>query len=116
MIPVRLGLDCPTVRTILVGFLENEVRKAGFERLVVGLSGGVDSSLAAYLAAEALGPRNVWGLLMPYRSSNPESAAHAALVVQALGIQHLTVEITPMIDAYFAMFPDADQTRWPVSA
>jgi NAD+ synthase len=111
MVAVNLGLECEMVRKVLVGFLENEVRKAGFERLVVGLSGGVDSSLAAYLAAEALGPQNVWAVLMPYRTSNPESAAHAALVVEALRIQHLTVEITPMIDAYFGMFPDADQMR-----
>jgi NAD+ synthase len=106
-----LQLDCHTVLRILVGFIDNEVRKAGFERVVVGLSGGVDSSLSAFLAAEALGPQNVWGILMPYRSSNPESAAHAALVVSTLGIHGLTVDITPMVDAYFAGFPDADQVR-----
>lgn len=108
---VNLQLNCETVRKVLVGFIENEVRKAGFERVVVGLSGGVDSSLSAYLAAEALGPQNVWGILMPYRTSNPESAVHAGLVVRALGINSLTVDITPMVDAYFAMFPDMDQVR-----
>jgi NAD+ synthase len=106
-----LCLNCEVVRQVLTGFIENEVGKAGFHRVVVGLSGGVDSSLAAFLAAGALGPQNVWGILMPYRSSNPESAAHAALVVQATGINGLTVEITPMIDAYFGLFPDADQVR-----
>jgi NAD+ synthase len=111
MITVNLGIECGTVRTILVGFLENEVRKAGFERVVVGLSGGVDSSLAAYLAAEALGPQNVWAIQMPYRTSSPESAAHGRLVVEALGIQHCTVDISSMIDAYFGAFPDADQVR-----
>jgi NAD+ synthase len=108
---VNLQLNCQAVRKVLTGFLDNEVRKAGFHRLVVGLSGGVDSSLSAYLAAEALGPENVWGILMPYRTSSPESAQHATLVVQALGINSLTVEITAMVDAYFAMFPDADQMR-----
>lgn len=108
---VNLQLNCETVRKVLVGFIENEVRKPGFERVVVGLSGGVDSSLSAYLAAEALGPQNVWGILMPYRTSNPESAVHAGLVVRALGINSLTVDITPMVDAYFAMFPDMDQVR-----
>ena len=106
-----LQLNCETVRKVLVGFIENEVRKAGFERVVVGLSGGVDSSLSAFLAAEALGPQNVWGILMPYRTSNPESAEHATLVVRALRINSLTVDITPMVDAYFAMFPDIDQVR-----
>jgi NAD+ synthase len=104
-------LNCETVRKVLTGFIDNEVRKAGFHRVVVGLSGGVDSSLSAYLAAEALGPANVWGILMPYRTSSPESAEHASMVVQALGINSLTVEITPMVDAYFGIFPDADQLR-----
>ena len=106
-----LTLDCGVVRKVLTGFLANEVRKAGFVRVVVGLSGGVDSSLAAFLAVEALGAENVFGLLMPYRSSSPESAAHAELVVSALGMQSLTVPITPMVDAYFAGFPEADQVR-----
>jgi len=108
---VNVQINCEAVRKILTGFIANEVRKAGFQRVVVGLSGGIDSALSAFLAAEALGPENVWGILMPYRTSNPESAAHAALVVQALGIPSLTVEITPMVDAYFAMFPDANQMR-----
>ena len=108
---LNLRLNCETVRQILVGFIDNEVRRAGFERVVVGLSGGVDSSLAACLAAEALGPQNVWGILMPYRTSSPESAAHATLVVEALGIHSLTVDITPMVDFYFAGFPDADHVR-----
>jgi NAD+ synthase len=107
----NLLLNCETVRKVLTGFIDNEVRKAGFHRVVVGLSGGVDSSLAAYLASEALGPENVWGILMPYRSSSAESAQHASLVVQALGINSHTIEITPMVDAYFQIFPDADQVR-----
>jgi NAD+ synthase len=104
-------MNCETVRRVLTGFIRNEVRKAGFERVVVGLSGGVDSALSAYLAAEALGPKNVTAILMPYRTSSPESAAHASLAVAALGIDHFTVDITAMIDAYFALFPDAPQMR-----
>jgi NAD+ synthase len=107
----NLQLDCETVRKVLTGFIDNEVRKAGFHRVVVGLSGGLDSALSAYLAAEALGPEGVWAIRMPYRTSSPESAAHAAMVVRALGINSLTIEITPMVDAYFAIFPDADQIR-----
>jgi NAD+ synthase len=108
---VDLRLDCDTVRRILTGFIDNEVRKAGFERVVVGVSGGVDSALSASLAAEALGPQNVWAILMPYRTSSPESVEHARLVVSTLGIHSLTVDITPMVDAYFASFPDADHMR-----
>jgi NAD+ synthase len=106
-----LRLDGETVRNILTGFIDNEVKKAGFERVVVGLSGGVDSALSAFLAAEALGPQSVWAILMPYRTSSPESVEHARLVVHSLGVHSLTVDITPMVDAYFAGFPDADQMR-----
>ena len=106
-----LRLEGETVRKILTGFVDNEVRKAGFERVVVGLSGGVDSALSAFLAAEALGPQNVWAILMPYRTSSSESVEHARLVVNTLGVHSLTVDITPMVDAYFAGFPDADHMR-----
>jgi NAD+ synthase len=94
-----------------VGFIDNEVRKMGFQRAVIGISGGVDSSLSAFLAAEALGPQNVWGLIMPYRTSSPESVAHARLVVEKLGINSALIDITPMIDVYFSSFPEADQIR-----
>ncbi len=107
----NLELNCQAVRKVLTGFINNEVKKAGFHRVVVGLSGGVDSSLSAYLAAEALGPENVCAILMPYRTSSPESTEHASLVVKALGVNSLSVEITPMVDAYFARFPEADQMR-----
>jgi len=106
-----LDLACEEARRILVGFIANEVQKAGFARGVLGLSGGIDSALTAVLAAEALGPKNVWGISMPYRTSSAESAAHAALVVERLGLQSLVVEITAQVDAYFARFPDADQMR-----
>jgi len=83
----------------------------GFRRAVIGVSGGVDSALSAFLAAEALGAENVWALIMPYRTSNPESVAHAQLVVEKLRIHSLLIDITPMIDAYFALFPEADPLR-----
>jgi NAD+ synthase len=99
------------VRGILVGFIQNEVRKVGFERVVLGLSGGVDSSLVATLASQALGPKNVLGVIMPYRTSDPKSRSDALEVAKQLGIDHLEVDISPQIDAYFARFPDADQKR-----
>ena len=108
---IDLSLNCDLLRRVLIGFIVNEVRKAGFSRVVVGLSGGVDSSLSAFLGAEALGAENVWALLMPYRTSSPESQEHAELVVKQLGIQSDVIEITPMVDAYFERFPEADQNR-----
>jgi len=108
---VEIPANVELLRQILVSFIRNEVEKIGLCRVVVGLSGGVDSSLSAMLAAQALGPNNVMGILMPYRTSSPDSSAHAELVVRKSSIQSLTIEITPQIDAYFERFPDADQRR-----
>jgi NAD+ synthase len=99
------------VRGILVGFIRNEVRKVGFERVVLGLSGGVDSSLVATLAAEALGAANVLGLIMPYKTSDPKSKSDALQVARQLSIQHREIDINPQIEAYFERFPEADQKR-----
>ena len=99
------------LREILTGFIRNEVQKTGMTRVVIGLSGGVDSALSAMLAAEALGPTNVLAILMPYRSSHADSQAHAEMVVNKSGIESLLIDISPQIDAYFERFPDADSRR-----
>jgi NAD+ synthase len=84
----------------LVEFIRDEIqRRRKFERVLVGLSGGVDSSLVAYLATEALGAANVTGVRMPYRSSSPESLAHAQLVIDQLGIDSRTIDISSAVDA-----------------
>jgi len=106
-----LQVNGELVRRILVGFIRNEVRKVGFERVLLGLSGGVDSSLVVTLAAEALGPTNVKGILMPYRSSDPKSRSDALTLIEQLGIEHLEVNISPQIDAYYQHFPEADNKR-----
>jgi NAD+ synthase len=106
-----LAINPELVRGILVGFIQNEVRKVGFERVVLGLSGGVDSSLVATLASQALGPKNVLGVIMPYRLSDPKSRRDALEVVKQLGIEPLEIDISPQVDAYFERFPDADQKR-----
>ena len=111
VIDIQIPTNVTLLRKILVSFIRNEVEKVGVHRVVVGLSGGVDSSLSAMLAAEALGPRQVLGIMMPYVSSSSESLAHAETVVRKSSIESLTLEITPQIDAYFARFPDADQKR-----
>ena len=94
-----LEIDPGLTRRWLVEFIRDEVqRRRGFEQVVIGLSGGVDSSLVAYLAAEALGPENVLGVRMPYRTSSPESLEHAQLVVEALGIESVIVDISAAVD------------------
>jgi len=100
--PVRdpLAIDPELTRRWLVEFIRDEVqRRRKFDRVVIGLSGGVDSSLVAYLATEALGAPNVMGVRMPYRTSSPDSLAHAQMVIEALGIPSRTVDISSSVDA-----------------
>ena len=106
-----LTVNTALLRRILVGFVRDEVTKVGVKKGVLGLSGGIDSALVAYIAAEALGPENVYAYCMPYRTSNPESEAHAKLVADSLGINYQVLEITPMVDAYFDLYPDASNMR-----
>ena len=109
--PVDLSIDTSLARTILTGFIRSEVTRAGFSRAVINLSGGVDSSLAVYLTAEALDPHNVLALRLPYQSSNPDSLEHAQKVIDATGVQSLTIPITEMVEPLFARFPDASPVR-----
>ncbi len=106
-----LRLNNDLVRSLLVKFIADETRTAGFTRVVIGLSGGVDSSLVAYLAVEALGASNVMGVLLPYKTSSPASAADAKQVVDALGIGARTIDITPMVDACIALEPGMSDVR-----
>src|SRR5258708_11856890 len=106
-----LSIDTAVVEGSLVGFLREEVRKVGFERVVLGLSGGVDSALSAALAQRALGAANVVPVIMPYHSSSPESEADARAVCEAFDLTPEHVDITPMVDAYFQRHPDADRGR-----
>ena len=69
-----LKINTDLARTLLTSFLRTEISRMGFSRAVVGLSGGVDSALSCFLAAEALGPQNVLAVRMPYKSSNPRFA------------------------------------------
>jgi NAD+ synthase len=106
-----LAVDAAFVIELLRGFIADGVRKVGFERGIVGLSGGVDSSLVTALAVSSLGAGNVVAVFMPYRSSNPQSQIDAQAVCDSLGITPRIVDITPQVDAYFEQFPDADRTR-----
>ena len=102
----KLDLNLQLTEKILVDFVREEVHKTGFKKVLLGLSGGIDSGIVAYIAAKALGPENVMGIMMPYKQSSKESVEHAKLVIEDLGIESMFVEITPMVDAYFNLFPD----------
>ena len=113
MDPALVAIDPELVDEWLVRFLRDEMlQRRGFEKAVIGLSGGVDSALTAALCARALGPENVTGFLLPYRTSSPESAAHATLVAESLGIRTRTIDISDAVDGYLQNEePDADPTR-----
>jgi NAD+ synthetase len=101
--PARLAIDPTLARRWLVEFLRDEVgRRRGFDRVLVGLSGGVDSALVAYLATEALGAERVIGVRMPYRTSSAASLEHARLITEALQIEERTVDISAAVDGYAA--------------
>src|SRR5437764_4580715 len=109
-----LAIDPDLARRWLVSFLKDEVvRRRGFIKGIVGLSGGVDSSLTAFLAVEALGKENVIAVRMPYKTSSPEGLQHAQLIIDHLGIQSRTIDITPAVDGYLRQVGDGggDPTR-----
>ena len=106
-----ISIDTDLARKILTGFIQTEITRAGFSKAVLGLSGGIDSALACYLAAEALGPQNVLAVRMPYKTSSQGSLDDAQLVIDALGVDSLTVPITGMVDPLIDRFPDMDNRR-----
>jgi NAD+ synthase len=95
---IDLTINTELARTILVGFVHSEITRTGFQRAVVGLSGGIDSALACVLAVEALGPENVLAVRLPYKSSSPDSLEHAQILIDQLGVPSKTIDITPMTD------------------
>ncbi|GIV62731.1 MAG: NAD+ synthase [Chloroflexota bacterium] len=111
MKPIDLTINTTLARRILTGFIRSEITRMGFSRAVIGLSGGIDSAVSCFLAAEALGGQNVLAVRMPYRTSSPDSLEDAQKVVDATGVQSLTVEITPMVEPLFQRFPDMDNMR-----
>lgn len=107
----NLSINPDLARQILTGFIHNEITRVGYRRAVIGLSGGVDSALSCYLAAEALGAENILAVRMPYRSSSPDSLEHAQEVIDTLGVESLTIPITEIVEPLFQRFPDAGSLR-----
>jgi NAD+ synthase len=108
---IDLTINTDTARQILTGFIQSEITRAGFSRAVINLSGGLDSTLSCYLAAEAMGAENVLAMRLPYKTSSPDSLEHAQLVIDTLGVQSLTISITEMADGLIRQFPDMNRIR-----
>lgn len=92
---------------IIGDFLKNVLKKAGLSKYIIGLSGGIDSAVSAYLAVKAIGKENVIGLMLPYKNSSPDSLTDAVLVAESLDIDYYTVNITGMVDYYFNTYEKA---------
>jgi NAD+ synthetase len=109
--PLPLEIDGTMTVEWLVHFIKHEMAQRGFTRALVGVSGGVDSAVTASLAARALGPKNVVGIRMPYKTSSKDSLDHAQLVIDALGIEARTIDISAAVDGYLQSDPTADAAR-----
>jgi NAD+ synthase len=103
--------DGAFIGTTLAKIVRAEVHKTGLKKAVLGLSGGVDSALSLVIAVNALGAENVRAILMPYRSSNPDSLGDATKLCEKFSVRHETIDITPMADAYFARDETMSNTR-----
>ncbi len=107
----RLEINTDIARKMLTGFIKDEIEKIGMKRAIIGLSGGIDSALSAYLAAEALGAENLLAVRMPYRTSSPDSLLDADRIIESLGLPSLTVPITDMADPLINQFPAMSSVR-----
>jgi NAD+ synthase len=108
------AIDPQQAIRVITGFIRAQLEQTGFERLVVGISGGVDSATVAYLAAKTIGPDNLLAVRMPYRSSSPESETDALRVVTALRCRTELVDITPMVDPMLAIASGEDEASLQV--
>ncbi len=107
----HLELDPATAIETLSRFLREEVRGAGFDRAVVGLSGGVDSALVAALAARALGAERILALLLPWRGSSPDSLTDAEEVAERIGVTTRKIDISPAVDVFSETLETPDALR-----
>ena len=100
-----MKINEPIVEKILTKFIKEELYKFDFKRGILGLSGGLDSSVCAFLAVRALKPRNVICLIMPYGKAFSQDVKDAQDVAKLLGVSFKLIDISPMVDPYFAKHP-----------
>ena len=107
----KLTINPELTKNILTRFIRSEIGRTGYSRAVVALSGGIDSALSSFLAAEAMGPQNVLAVRMPYKTSSADSLEDAQRVIDATGVQSLTIPISGMADALIEQFPEMTAMR-----
>jgi len=111
VVDINLSINTGLAREILAGFIKSEISRVGMTRAIINLSGGLDSALSCALAVEALGAENVIVLRLPYRTSSPDSLAHAQMVIDQFKVQSETIDITPMVDPLIARDPNMSNVR-----
>ena len=110
-LPAELAIDTDVARRVIAEFIRGQLRQAGFERAVLGLSGGIDSALVAFLTAEAIGADKLLCVMMPYRTSAAASRGDAEEVIRRLGCASELVDISPMVDGFYGPDTDASSLR-----
>ncbi len=104
-------ISYPAIKNKLIAFISSKVQESGAKGAVIGLSGGIDSTLTAYLAVDAIGAENVLGLLLPEKGITSEQDIEDALeVVKILGIEHKVIEISPILRSFSKAIPYFDKT------
>jgi NAD+ synthase (glutamine-hydrolysing) len=109
--PSPLAIDGPLTEAWLTTFIRDELTQRNYEKGIVALSGGLDSAVTAFLAVRAIGAGNIVAIRLPYHTSSSESLEHAQMVIDALGIEARTLDISAAVDGYLASEPNADETR-----
>ncbi len=107
----ELKIDTQIVREKITDFIKRNLDRAGFEKILIGLSGGIDSALSCFLAVEAIGKENVLGIRMPYKTSSKDSLLDAQKVIDQLGIHSKTIEITPFAEPLIRNIPEHEMVR-----
>ncbi|MCU0288192.1 MAG: NAD+ synthase [Acidobacteria bacterium] len=102
-------MNLAVVEKVLVNFIKETVNKNGFQDAIIGVSGGIDSTVVLALVQKALGCEHTFALLMPYKLSSEESLKDAKTICEQFKVSYNVIDISPAIDSYFDRFPTTDK-------